>query len=162
MFHEVDTSPGTWSHFRELSVTAKPLLLLLPLLFAAVHRAPAQDSVFVDPAVSAVVTGGRWTAEGRAGYYRIIIRTGGLEHTPSELTVQWLAEPARGGLPSLVRSRVLTELSGIGFLDRPQIGRFLKGWRLWVQVADTHSSPSTQSTRAVDLGPPGEAKVRPP
>jgi len=143
-------------------MTAKPLVILLPILFTAAHTAPAQDSAFVDPTVSAVVTGGRWTAEGRSGYYRVVIRTGAIGRTSSDLTVEWLVDPARDGLPTILRSVTLKDLSGAGRLDRPQIGRFLKGWRLWVQVTDTRSSPGQQSTRAIDLGPPGEAKVKPP
>ena len=116
----------------------------------------------VDPRVSAVATGGRWTAGASSGYYRVVIRTGGGEPATSNLTVQWLAVPAPNALPTVVRSLGIQELSGVGRLDRPQLGQFLKGWRLWIQVTDSQSPQGTQRTRAIDLGPPGEVKVRPP
>ena len=143
-------------------MTARPLLVFLPLVFAAARVAPAQDSAVVDPRVSAVATGGRWTAEARSGYYRVVIRTGGGEHATSDLTMQWLAAPSPNAPPIVIRSLGIQELSGIGRLDRPQFGQYLKGWRLWVQLTDTQSTQGAQRTRAVDLGPPGEARVRPP
>ncbi len=146
----------------DCSMTTKPFLVLIPVLFAAAHIAPAQDSASVDPTVSAVVTGGRWNAEGRSGYYRVIIRRGGSESTTSNLTVQWLVDPARESQPTIVRSVGIKELSGIGRLEHPQIGQFLKGWRLWIHVVDSHPAPGSESTRAVDLGPPGEAKLKSP
>jgi hypothetical protein len=138
---------------------AKSLLLLFPMLCSAVRAAPAQDSVSVEPTVVAVVTGGRWTSEGRAGYYRVIIRTGGFGHTTSDLTVQWLAEPTRDDGPSVVRSVAVKELSDLARLDRPQIGQYFKGWRIWLQVTDTRADPGKQTTRAIDIGAPGEFKV---
>jgi hypothetical protein len=143
-------------------MTSTRLAILLPLAFAGVRAAPAQDSALVDPSVSAVATGGRWTAQARSGYYRVIIRTGGVEHAASDLTVQWLTAAGPDALPTVVRSLGIKELSGIGRLDRPQLGQFMKGWRLWVQVTDTQSPQGTQRTWAVDLGPPGEVRVRPP
>jgi hypothetical protein len=76
--------------------------------------------------------------------------------------MQWLAAPSPNAPPIVIRSLGIQELSGIGRLDRPQLGQFLKGWRLWVQLTDTQSPQGAQRTRAVDLGPPGEVKVRPP
>ncbi|HEV8356688.1 MAG TPA: hypothetical protein VGQ17_08000 [Gemmatimonadales bacterium] len=143
-------------------MTARALIIFLPAVSAGTHRASAQDSALVDPRVSAVATGGQWTAEARSGYYRVIIRTGGVEHASSDLTLQWLAAPDPDALPTVVRSVAIKELSGIGRLDRPQLGQFQKGWRLWVHVTDTQSPQGAQTIRAVDLGPPGEVKVRPP
>ena len=143
-------------------MTAKPLIILLPVVFGGAPMAPAQDSALVDPRVSAVATGGRWTAGARSGYYRVVIRTGAREPATSDLTVQWLATQGSDSVPTVVRSLGIQELSGIGRLDRPQIGQFVKGWRLWVQATDSESPQGTQRTRAVDLGPPGEVRVKPP
>ena len=142
-------------------MTARSLLLVLPLLGAAVRTAPAQDTVSVDPMVAAVVTGGHWTSEGRSGYYRVIIKTGGSQRGSSTLIVQWLSDPTRDAPPTVVRSAPVNELSGLARLDRPQIGQFLKGWRVWIQVTDPQVSASPAKTRAIDLGPPGELQVKP-
>ena len=139
-------------------MTTRSLALLSLVFFAMAPTARAQDSVLtsVDPTVSAVVSGGRWTEEGRSGYYRAIIRTG----SRGGLTGEWFADAARGSMPTIVHSMELKGLRDAGRLDRPQLGKYLKGWRLWIQV-DSPASPGKPSTRAVDLGPPGEARVQP-
>jgi hypothetical protein len=113
----------------------------------------------VDPTVAEVVTGGHWSSGGQSGFYRVIVRTGGFEHIVSRLTIEWLIEPTRDDPPRVMRSVQVPELSGIARLDRPRIGQFLKGWRVWVQLTDTHSESGKQINRSIDLGPPGEIKV---
>jgi hypothetical protein len=132
---------------------------LLTALLAPARMLAAQDSVATfDPRISAVVTGGHWTAEGRSGFYRVVLRTRG--EVPSDLTIEWLSDPARGQGPTVVQVAKVPDLSGDGRLERPQITGYLKGWRVWVQQADP-KAPSGALTRAVDLGPPGDFKVKP-
>jgi len=133
-------------------------LLLLGALCAPASLLQAQDSAStVDPRIAAVVSGGHWTAEGRSGFYRLVLRTRG--EVPSDLTVEWLSDPSRGEGPAVIQAARIRELGG-GRLERPQIGGFLKGWRAWVQQSDPQA-PGGQLTRAIDLGPPGEFKLRP-
>ena len=140
-------------------MTAK-FLSFLALVFCTVAQpSSAQDSLVVDPTIADIVSGGHWAASGQEGYYRIVIRTGGFEHINSELTVQWLTEGGRDSDPVVVRSIVVKELT-INRLDRPKIGQYLKGWRVWVQQTDTHSEHSSTSMRTIDLGPPGQVTVK--
>jgi len=131
-------------------------------VFAALAASPgvleAQDSLAtIDPRVSAVVTGGHWSTEGKSGFYRVVLRTRG--EVPSDLSIEWLSDPARGQGPAVVQVAKVSDLSG-GRLERPQITGYLNGWRVWIQQADP-KTPSGTLTRAVDLGPPGNFKVKP-
>ena len=141
-------------------MTLRLSTLLLVALGGSVRSAWAQDSLSFDPTVTAVVSGGRWTANGRTGYYRLVVRSRGVDHATSALVIEWLADPSRGAGTTIVQSVAVKELSGMGRLDRPQIGQFLKGWRAWIQLTDPQGGPGSQTTRAIDLGPPGEFKVK--
>jgi hypothetical protein len=132
-------------------------------LLAAFAASPrvlgAQDSLAtIDPKVSAVVTGGHWSAEGKSGFYRVVLRTRG--EVPSDLSIEWLSDPARGQGAAVVQVAKVHDLSGGGRLERPQITGYLNGWRVWVQQADP-KAPSGTLTRAIDLGPPGDFKLKP-
>ncbi|HTL05412.1 MAG TPA: hypothetical protein VL241_06660 [Gemmatimonadales bacterium] len=132
------------------------LPLLLALLALPGSAARAQDSLLVDATISELVSGGRWEADGRSGFYRVIIRT---SHASSNLTVEWLADPRGSAAPGLVRSLEVDALRGAGRLERPRIGQYLKGWRVWLQA--TSGEPAKPTQRSIDLGPPGELKLVP-
>lgn len=133
--------------------------LVIGLLASVFGPAAAQDSILVDPTVSEVVSGGRWDSDGRSGFYRVILRAGGFEPVSSTLTVQWLVRPGRGEVPIIIQSIDVREFSGSSRLDRPRIGGFLKGWRVWVDVTDTRAQPGRSTQRSIDLGPPGQVRV---
>ena len=127
----------------------------------SIRWARAQDSLVIAPDVAAVVSGGRWVAEGQTGFYRLNVRTRGANHSVFDLTIEWLAPPSPGQSPVVVRSVAVKELSGPARLDRPQIGAFQKGWRAWIEQTDPQSELGKHTTRAIDLGAPGVFQVRP-
>src|SRR5713226_6222542 len=96
---------------------------LLAFIALPMAKLNGQDSTPLDPTVSYVVTGGRWSDSTGGGEYRVIVRTGGFEHVGSALSIEWLQEPRNQDDPGTVRARVTVDsiTEGIWLLELPRL-----------------------------------------
>ena len=99
-----------------------------------------------------VVTGGRWSAGGYTGVYRVLVRTGGFEHVVSEAVVEWISTDP--GQRRIVHSKVAP--TGAWRLDNPRFRGVEGAWRVELEALETHSTPAVRGKWVVRLGPPGE------
>src|SRR4051794_18456719 len=83
--------------------------------------ATAQAAPQLEPSIEFVTSGGWWQRDSTGGTYRIIVRSGGMEHIVSELFVQWLREEACFQCePTIVATRPLREIvAGTWRFDAP-------------------------------------------
>ena len=58
--------------------------------------AAAGASTGVPDAVTAVATGGFWSADGKSGTYRVVVINEGAEKVASRVHVEWLAQTPTG------------------------------------------------------------------
>jgi len=70
----------------------------------------------VDEGISDVATGGSWEADGMAGIFRIIVRSGGRRSLRSDVTLQWLRWDSGKDEPVLVKSVSVSEFAQGGVL----------------------------------------------
>ena len=120
----------------------------LPGAAWAQDRAPSTIPVDIEH----VTTGGRWSAEGRSGVYRVLIRTRGFEHVVSEAQVEWIATDRAE--PEVLQAK--TAPTGSWRLDNPRIHGESKTWRIELEALETHFSPAVRGKWVIRLGAPGE------
>ena len=127
---------------------------ILALAVALSGVAFAQDRALstIPADIEHVVTGGRWSAAGRTGVYRVLVRTGGLEHVVSEAQVEWIATDS--GEARVIQSKVAP--TGSWRLDNPRIRGAGPVWRVELEALETHITPALRGKWVIRLGPPGE------
>jgi len=138
------------SHIRTYAPLAVALLLYCLPVFA-------QEPKAIPPDVAAVVTGGTWSSGALNGVYRVVVRTGGREHTVSYAQIDWIADSGElNEEPRVIRSEIAR--TGSWRLDRPRILRSGNLWRAEFDGLETHFDPAARGKWIVRLGPPGELK----
>ena len=106
----------------------------------------------IPPDIQYVVTGGRWSAAGRTGVYRVLVRTGGFEHVVSEAVVEWVATDK--GEAQIIASKLAPTESWR--LDNPRILGAGTAWRVELDALETHTTPPTRGRWVVHIGSPGQ------
>jgi len=115
----------------------------------------AQETVAISADIAAVVTGGSWSSGAINGVYRVVVRTGGREHTISSVQVDWIAESnSHDGEPRVVQSRIAN--TGSWLLIQPRILRSGSVWRVELDGLETHFTPAVRGKWTLRLGAPGE------
>jgi hypothetical protein len=127
-------------------------VLVVAGLLLGVVRAQDRGLSTIPTDIEHVVTGGRWTAAGRTGVYRVLVRTGGFDHVVSEAQVEWIATDT--GEAQVIQSK--TAPTGSWRLDNPRIRSEGKGWRVELEALETHFSPPMRGKWVVRLGGPGQ------
>jgi hypothetical protein len=133
---------------------------LTALAFAG--TAPAQTAV--PPQIASVVSGGYWSAQGRAGTYRVVVVNHGFEHVASRVFIEWLADPRS---PAEEPAVIDTVEPALPFgRDVASLGVTLKSLgvgRVRVVVSGVISVDPAQKVRAViTAAAPGVATVAKP
>ena len=106
----------------------------------------------VDPSVVSVVTEGYWRSGDLAGTYRVIVRSGGFEHVSSEVTAEWVAEPAASAkAQTIVASKTLVG-GGAFSLGAPVVERIRSGVRVKLSGVRTYK-PAESVACIFELGP---------
>ena len=141
-------------HLPIRSLLRAPLCAMLAAatLLPGVVRTQDRGPSTIPTDIEYVVTGGRWSAAGRTGVYRVLVRTGGFEHVVSEAEVEWIATDS--GEPQVVQSK--TAPTGSWRLDNPRIRSEGKAWRVELEALETHFSPPVRGKWVVRLGVPGQ------
>jgi hypothetical protein len=134
-----------------------PRLLVFLLAFPVGH-ANAQLTASVPVDVETIVTGGKWSAGGQSGIYRIVVRTGGFEHIVSQAQVDWIATSTDRDKPDQVVVSKIAE-TGSWRLLKPRITQASGQWRAVLDGVETHFNPAPRGTWDIVLGPPGVLKT---
>lgn len=144
-----------------LEYMATPRLLpgAIVLVVLAACRAPQPQGTVarapLDPDVEMVLSGGSWKRDGVAGTYRVVVRTAGVEHRISEMTIEWLSEPADRRPAQIVSSTIVSTGRGLWRVRDP-ILRSTPGPAVleWTGV-DTHEAPAREYQCSATLSPRG-------
>jgi hypothetical protein len=137
---------------------AAPLIfvasLLAVLLSAVAPRALASEVVALPSEVESVVSGGRWQTARAEGAFRVVVRTGGLEHVVSQVQVDWVAMPSEIEEQRVVASKVAQ--TGSWRVLQTRVVRRGASWYALLEAMETHFSPAVRGTWEIKLGAPGE------
>jgi hypothetical protein len=130
---------------------------LVAAVLALCPTAFAQEPVPIESDVTAVVTGGYWSSGALNGVYRVVVRTGGREHTISSAQIDWIAESAnQDGETRVVQSKIAK--TGSWRLDRPRILKSGNVWRVELDGLETHFEPAARGKWVLRLGAPGDVQ----
>jgi len=112
----------------------------------------------VAPGVEAVVSGGYWEANGRAGRYRVIVMNHGFEHVTSRAFVEWLAD-SKDGEPSIIATAEPKPFADIPASYTVQMKFIAKG-KVQIIFSGVIPHQPTQKLRSVVLAEmPGQVTV---
>ena len=137
---------------------AKLLRLCTVMLVLAASDTRGQATTTIPADVEAVVTGGKWSANGQNGTYRVIVSTGGFEHIVSQVQVDWIAHSNdRDTLDKVIASKIAQ--TGSWRLLTPRISRTGGQWRAVLDGVETHFNPAPKGTWEILLGSPGQLKT---
>jgi hypothetical protein len=126
-------------------------------ILALRQAANAQETVVIPADIATVVTGGSWSSGSINGSYRVVVRTGGLEHVVSIAQIDWIVESEGPEEASrIVQSKIAN--TGSWRLDRPRILRSGSAWRVELDGLETHVTPTLRGKWILRLGPPGEVQ----
>jgi hypothetical protein len=127
-------------------------LLALGTLLPLVADAQVRDQGAIPADVHYVVTGGRWSDAGRSGVYRVVVRTGGMDHVVSEVHVEWISTDTTE--PQVLLSKKAP--TGSWRLDNPRFRGQGRSWRVEIEALETHFTPPVRGTWVLRLGVPGQ------
>ena len=106
--------------------------------------------------IVSIVRGGVWKADGRTGFYRLVVVSGGYEHVTSSLYVQWVQESQDSSTPSRV---VHTKNAFGGSLYSLGVHTLSLVDGKWQATVDG-SQASRRGRWVLTLGAPGDVQVR--
>ena len=127
-------------------------MFALGALLPRAADAQARDQGAIPADVHYVVTGGRWSHAGRTGVYRVVVRTGGMDHVVSEAYVEWISTDTTE--PKILLSKKAP--TGSWRLDSPRFRGQGRSWRVEIEALETHFTPPVRGTWVLRLGVPGE------
>ena len=130
---------------------------LLAFIALPMAKLNGQDSTPLDPTVSYVVTGGRWSDSTGGGEYRVIVRTGGFEHVGSALSIEWLQEPRNQDDPGTVTCSRHSGFQGIWLLELPRLT--CNRTQCQVQVRGTNTRNDEKGSWTITIQHPGHYSI---
>ena len=110
--------------------------------------------------IVSIVSGGEWQGDGRNGFYRLVVVSGGYEHVTSRLYVQWVQESQDSSTPSRVVHTKNVFGDSLYSLGVQTISLVQRSWQATVDGSDGHGQPPRPGQWVLALGPPGETQVR--
>lgn len=106
--------------------------------------------------VEAVVTGGKWQSGSQGGWYRVVVRSGGVEHVVSQAQVDWLAQSEAKGV-TVIASTVAP--TGSWRIVNARIAKRGGGWVAILEGVEPHFVDQ-RGTWVLSLGAPGQVTAK--
>lgn len=131
------------------------------LMFVAPMSARASEPVpQLDPAVSFVTTGCKWSADGESGVVRVLIVNWGFEHVTSQVFVDWLSHSRDEGAEVFKSAavRVIND-PGVWSVGQPTIDPD-RDSHCVVGLSATSPYGRESAEFLVKVGPPGELETK--